>query len=93
MSVSNDVDKHSCDVIALKNKDEEKQPLIKANCSINKPSEDISPFATSGDEGDDEEDGNESDLFRFATSSQIANVLIGLNFQTLILTNFLLIIV
>jgi hypothetical protein len=78
MSVSNDVDKHSCDVIALKNKDQEKQPLIKANCSINKPLEDIS--TTSADEGDDE-DSNESDLFRFATSSQIANVLIGLNFN------------
>lgn len=79
MSVSNDVDKHSCDVIALKNKDEEKQPLIKTNFSVNKSSEEIP--TTSGDEGDDETDSNESDLFRFATSSQIANVLIGLNFN------------
>ena len=62
-----------CDEIALKHKNTEKQPLIPLSHSSNKQLEDIYPVLTSGEEGDDEEDSNESDLFKFATSSQVFN--------------------
>lgn len=84
MSISNASDDVSCDklcsdVIPLINKSDEKQPLISTSHSPTKRLDDINPLS-SGDEGDDERDSNESDLFRFATSSQVSNFGIGITF-------------
>jgi len=66
------------DAIALKNKDQEKQPLIPINYSSTKRLDDINSCFTSGEEGDDEEDSNEPELFWFATFSQVSNIVIGI---------------
>jgi len=78
MSTSNHVYQLSGDAIALKSKDEEKQPLIPSTYSPSKTIDDIYPSLTSGDEGDDEEDSNASDLFGIATSSQVSFIVIGI---------------
>ncbi|CAG2114919.1 unnamed protein product [Medioppia subpectinata] len=70
MSESNDVSKVISDVIVipLKNKNEEKRPLITNHC------EDVFPFSSSGDEGDNEDDSSGSDLFGFAKTQYYMNV-------------------
>jgi hypothetical protein len=72
MSVSTEIDNEICVSDAIRTKNEEKQPLIQQSQSQSpsKPIGIISPFITSGDEGDDEE-SNDSEPFSFASDSQV----------------------
>ena len=68
MSETNVCPKTSSDEIALKKKDEEKQPLISSH--INRL-EDVYPYTSSSGEEGDNEDDSESDIFSFAKRSQV----------------------